>query len=190
MTPLLDAYLPRYSYRELHSCDMAAAPRTIIEAAAAYQPDSDPLYRRMIALREMPMRLGMQSAGTKSNRPAPFGFQNFTLLERRDDVGLAYGLIGRFWRTNFGLVSVPDADAYLHFSEPGVAKLALGFSVSEGPGGSRRLTTETRVFCPDLSSRLKFAPYWYLIRPVSGLIRHRTLSAIKRASEEAAAGAI
>ncbi|WP_223920280.1 hypothetical protein [Aeromonas caviae] len=45
------------------------------------------------------------------------------------------------------------------------------------------MTTQTRVFCPDLACRLKFAPYWYLIRPVSGLIRRRILGAIKAESE-------
>ncbi|WP_182419867.1 hypothetical protein [Bartonella sp. HY038] len=45
------------------------------------------------------------------------------------------------------------------------------------------LQTKTRVFCPDGESRRRFAPYWYFIRPVSGLIRKRMLKAIKQQSE-------
>ncbi len=80
-------------------------------------------------------------------------------------------------------MTMVDSQAYLDFAVPGVAKLALGFSASRQPNGTTRLTTQTRVFCPDLACRLKFAPYWYLIRPVSGLIRRRILGAIKAESE-------
>ncbi|MCA4125719.1 hypothetical protein LDY98_05140, partial [Pseudomonas aeruginosa] len=44
--------------------------------------------------------------------------------------------------------------------------------------GATLLHTETRVFCPDRASRLRFTPYWVAIRPVSGLIRRRLLAGI------------
>jgi hypothetical protein len=55
--------------------------------------------------------------------------------------------------------------------------------VQHQPDGLTLLVTETRVFCPDRASLLKFTPYWLLIRPVSGLIRRRILSSIKQMSE-------
>ncbi|WP_201742261.1 hypothetical protein [Mangrovicoccus ximenensis] len=45
--------------------------------------------------------------------------------------------------------------------------------------------TETRVFCLDRAAERAFAPYWYLIRPVSGLIRRRLLAMAARAAEAA-----
>ncbi len=51
--------------------------------------------------------------------------------------------------------------------------------------GGAVLATETRVFCPDRASRRRFTPY--LIRPFSGLIRHRILSVIKGTSEKGVA---
>ncbi|MFC0267065.1 hypothetical protein [Kushneria aurantia] len=65
----------------------------------------------------------------------------------------------------------------------GIARLVLGFQVAGMENGARRLTTETRVFCPDRASRRQFTPYWWLIRPVSGLLRRRMLSSIKAHSE-------
>ena len=112
------------------------------------------------------------------------------LLEGQSGSELVYGLIGRFWRTDFGLVTVADGQAFLAFNSPGIAKLALGFSATVQKNGATSLITETRVFCPDLASRLKFAPYWYLVRPVSGLIRGRVLAAIKKSSESAAQPAL
>lgn len=180
---LISKYLPAYSFSEVHWLDVAADPRTVIEAAASYRPEDDTVFRKMIGLRELPMRLGNIFGGRRAKSPPPFGLDNFVRLERLDDSELAYGLVGRFWRPDFGLLSVADSQAYLDFATPGIAKLALGFSAVAQENGVTRLTTETRVFCPDPACRLKFAPYWYLIRPVSGLIRGRILAAIKRASE-------
>ena len=44
----------------------------------------------------------------------------------------------------------------------------------------RELTTQTRVHCLDADALRRFTSYWYLIRPVSGLIRRRMLKAIAR----------
>jgi hypothetical protein len=180
---LLATYLPDYSFREVHSCIIVASTDTVINAAAGYSPETDPFFRKMIGLRELPMRFASFLRGTQAQLPQPFGMHNFALLERRDGSHLAYGLVGRFWRPDFGLVAIKDGNAFLRFDTPGVAKLALGFSAIRQADGATLLVTETRVFCPDRSSWLKFAPYWYVIRPFSGLIRHRILGAIKSKSE-------
>jgi hypothetical protein len=39
------------------------------------------------------------------------------------------------------------------------------------------------LFCPTPVMRRKFAPYWYVIRPVSGLIRRRMLGRIRQQAE-------
>jgi len=51
------------------------------------------------------------------------------------------------------------------------------------PDGRTRLTTITRVACPDAATRRRFAPYWYLIRPASGFIRGRALRRVKKMVE-------
>ncbi|WP_429930505.1 hypothetical protein [Agrobacterium vitis] len=180
---LLATYLPGYSFQEVHSCVISASTDTVISAAADYSPDADPVFRKMIGLRELPTRFAGFLTGTQAQLTRPFGMHNFTLLERRDGAELAYGLVGRFWRPDFGLVPIKDGCAFRAFGTPGVAKLALGFSAARQADGTTLLVTETRVFCPDRACWLKFAPYWYVIRPVSGLIRHRILAALKRASE-------
>lgn len=92
--------------------------------------------------------------------------------------------MGRFWRPSGNLVPIAGGDAFLAFDEPGIAKLALGFMVTGRQNRGAVLATETRVFCPDRASRMRFTPYWHLIRPFSGLIRHRILSVIKGTSEK------
>ena len=180
---LLDDYLPAHDFSERHSKKVGAGPDEIMAAAAAYRLKSDPFVRAMIGLRELPMRLFGLVSGRRTNLPPTFGLHNFTRLDQLDGRELVYGLIGQFWKPDFGLVPVSDGAAFRAFDRPGFAKLVLSFSATPEPGGLTTLATETRVFCPDRASRRKFAPYWYLIRPVSGLIRGRVLASIERAAE-------
>lgn len=182
---LIKKYLPDCNFKEVHFCDVAAKPAKVIEAATEYRPENDRFFRNMIGLREFPMRIGGRLWGHKPDRPQPFGLHNFILLEKQDGNELAYGLVGRFWRPDFGLITMADGEAFRLFNNPDVPKLALCFSATQQKNGMTRLVTETRVFCPNLASRLKFASYWYLIRPVSGMIRGRILNYIKNASESA-----
>lgn len=179
---LLDRYVPAHHVREVHACDVAAESATILDHVAAYRPEADRFFTRMIGLRELPMRL---LGRTDAARPA-FGLDDFTLLDR-DESAIVYGLIGRFWRTDYGLEPIADAAAFLAFDAPEVAKLALAFSARPGPNGQTRLVTETRVCCCSRAARLKFTPYWMAIRPVSGLIRRRMLAALKWDCERASA---
>ena len=50
-------------------------------------------------------------------------------------------------------------------------------------GDGARLETETRVFLTDAPSRRRFAAYWLVIRPFSGLTRRLWLRAAKRRAE-------
>ncbi|WP_018183685.1 hypothetical protein [Kaistia granuli] len=179
---LIDDYLPAYQFSERHSRPIAAAPERVMAAVAAYRPDNDRFFAAMIGLRELPMRLSARLSGRPATLAAPFGLANFTRLDERPASEMVYGLVGRFWQRDFGLAAIADGAAFRAFDEPGVAKLALGFVATRTATGIL-LATETRVHCADRAALRRFAPYWYLIRPVSGMIRGRMLAAIQRASE-------
>ena len=90
------------------------------------------------------------------------------------------GLAGKFWQLNYGQQPILDAASFLAFSESGSAKLTLHFWAEKISDTHTQLTTETRVFCIDQKALSNFRPYWYLIRPVSGLIRKRILMKIQQ----------
>lgn len=180
---LLDHYLPAFQFRERHACTVSADTAAVLDAVTIYRPENDGLFRFFIGLRELPMRLASKEG---QQRPT-FGFDNFTLLQRSDDE-IVYGLHGAFWKPDFGLQQIQGGEAFRANGAPGCAKLVLGFVVQPESGGKKSLVTETRVFCPDAATRNRFAPYWYLIRPVSGLIRRRMLASIKVASDKASGG--
>ncbi|QRY80329.1 hypothetical protein JVX91_04180 [Pseudomonas sp. PDNC002] len=183
---LLERLLPDFQFSERHSRDMRATPTRVLDAVTELTAEHDPLASRFLQIREAParlaLRLGLRNA--LADRPR-FGLHEFTLLGRNGDRELAYGLIGRFWRSDFGLRPCADGESFRHFSEPGTARLMLHFSCDPGDGdGTTRVRTETRVHCPDARSQLLFAPYWLAIRPVSGLIRRRLLRDIERRASE------
>ncbi|MFW7266457.1 hypothetical protein ACMAUO_00645 [Gluconacetobacter sp. Hr-1-5] len=174
----LDRFSPRFDFSERHHIDIAASDRRIMDAVVAYRTQDDRLTRMAIRLREAPGRL----SGLKQGRP--LDRSDFTLLERRDDMAIVYGLIGAFWQADYGLCAIPSPESFRADRHDDVCKLALGFTLQSGPDHKRRLVTETRVFCVTARAKRRFAPYWYLIRPVSGLIRRRMLATICRASED------
>lgn len=122
---LIDKYLPEYGFSEIHGCDVNAAPELVLQAAMSYRPETDMFFRSMIALREVPMRALAKLRGRENNVAPPFGLHEFTLLDHRPSEALVYGLVGQFWKTDFGLVKMESAEDYLAFCTPGVAKLAL-----------------------------------------------------------------
>ncbi|WP_227103697.1 hypothetical protein [Chromobacterium rhizoryzae] len=171
---LAERILPNYQFVETHSRILAADAASTLDAVQRVAPADDPWARRFMALRELPGRL---SGALPGNRP-PFGMHSFTPLARDGDSELTLGLAGAFWRADFGLREIGGLEDFMALNEPGVARLLLSFhceTVAEGV----RLSTQTRVHCPDAGTRWRFAPYWYLIRPVSGLIRRRMLRQVE-----------
>jgi hypothetical protein len=178
---LIDHYLPVFQFREQHHMQADAPPGALLDAAAQPQTSEDPWARRFIALRELPGRL---SGARGLQHTPPFGLGNFVLLGRDGDRELAFGLLGKFWQADYGLMPVADASAFSQQQAPGVAKLVLNFSTSEDASGRTRLHTETRVYCNNRLALLRFTPYWWLIRPVSGLIRKRLLVRINQVAQQ------
>lgn len=176
---LIEHFLPRHQFSERHACAIAASPARILDVVAAYRPETDPFFRAMIGLRELPMRL----FGKPDHQRASFGIDDFTLLGR-DETSIVYGLAGQFWMSDYGLVPVADGAAFRAIDADDVAKLVLAFTVNRDREELTRLVTETRVYCPNYATRLKFTPYWLLIRPVSGLLRRRILSSVRKTSEQ------
>lgn len=179
---LLDKYLPVYQFSERHDVLVDGPPRAVLDAVQAYDRSGDRFVQLMTTLREWPGRMLTGLGFTGTSRTTTFAKSDFVPLDRDGDREMAAGLAGRFWRLNYGLVPLADAAAFEAFAKPGNAKLVLGF-LAEPRGDQTHLVTETRVYCPDRISLLRFTPYWLVIRLPSGLIRRRFLNAVKRTVE-------
>lgn len=177
---LADRYLPVFQFAEHHQLAIRGNAGQALDALSTMSPDDDPLIRALLALREAPARLAALLGRKNALKGrGTFGLHEFTLLERDGDQALLYGLVGRFWRADFGLQPISDGAAFRQYASPGVAKLLLIFHCQVNADGGLQVHTQTRVYCPDHLSRLLFTPYWLAIRPASGLIRRRLLATIQ-----------
>ncbi|WP_322043048.1 hypothetical protein [Paraburkholderia sp. J67] len=170
-------WLSHYTFYERHEATVGVAlPSRIIDAVAAFDARSDPVIDVLLSVREWPDRLRQRVGGTTRE---PFGLANFTPLHR-DERELTFGLAGRFWRPDFGLVDVADAAAFLALKRTDVAKLVLRFRVPDDGQSEASLVTETFVACPSWGTKALMTPYWLAIRASSGWIRRRTLAAVAK----------
>ncbi|MEH0886166.1 hypothetical protein [Enterobacter sp. UNJFSC 003] len=172
----IPTFLPQFQFHEQHRTIVhTTRPDAILPLIAEFDVQQDTVIRWLMSLRQIPQKfLRHQHIQATSN----FGMHSFTLLKRSPSE-LCYGLRGQFWRADFGLENVPDADAFQAAVAPGSAKLLLRYRVTELTPGKHELCTETFIYCPDRKTTLKMSAYWLAIRAGSGWIRKRTLEAVK-----------
>lgn len=184
-TALADALLPQPDFSECHQlARLRATPAALMQAIKAYDDRQDPVLNALLTLRELPARAARAWGGRNAlSGRGRFGFKDFTLLAETPTV-IAYGLLGRFWRLDYGLLPLAHAQQFVAPSASGVAKLVMTFSVHPvAAEGICTLCTETRIGCPDRRTYLLMLPYWLAIRLASGWIRRRILRQIRATVE-------
>lgn len=177
---LLEQFLPQWQFGERHTLMLdGVSPAQAFASIAPGLNAQDPLMAKAIALREVPGRL-LRKLGLSGNAlpTQAFGPHSFTLLGEVPNREVAFGLAGCFWQLDYGLRPFADAAAFAALTDQ--PRLVLNVCVEPVGGDSSRLITHTRVHCPTDEQRRRFTPYWFAIRPVSGLIRRRLLQRIAR----------
>jgi hypothetical protein len=173
----LHEFLSTYEFSERHSLAIDATTGRIDDALRAVSISDIPVTRALWFIR----RLGRQYGD--STKPFVAGGLPAVVLEDVPAEGIVLGLTGQFWRLRGD--NDPDkprsAMEFAAYDRPDACKAVIDFRV-----GPRLLTTETRVHVPDRAARRKFARYWALIRPFSGLIRILLLRAVRRRAEAGA----
>lgn len=176
---LIDSLLPRYQFVERHRVAVVAPAERVWRALNDVEVKGSGLVRLAVAIRMAPTR-GRLDAPPPTVFTLQPGKTMFPRLAENPPHELVLGMAGRFWKPKGGRVETAD---FATFAAPGVAKLAFGFRL-EPEGEGTLLSTETRVFCPDLASRLPFTAYWIVIRPISGLLRRQILATVKAVAEK------
>jgi hypothetical protein len=170
---LIDEYMPVHDHAAVHSVVVRAPVSSVDAAVLNLDLRGSWLIRSLYTLRGLPAA-GLTLAGLEQ-----IGFQR---LGHRPGEELLLGLIGRFWTVRGGLLPFEPA-GFAAFDRPGFARAVWNFSMTAGAGGTTRLATETRIICTDAASRRRFARYWAVIRPFSGVIRRETLRVVRERAE-------
>lgn len=188
LNTLLDGLLPEYDAVERHATIVRAPRERTWRALRTADLGRSHIVAALLALRALPSRLSQAEERRRSGgRPAltldGLIEVGFVPLGERPGEEIVLGLVGKFWRPKGSLRAV-DAAGFRALEEPGWAKAAWSFSLSDVGPGRTRLATETRVRCTDAASRRRFRAYWIFVRPFSGLLRREALRAIRHAAEE------
>lgn len=184
---LIDESLPVYHVVERHKIEVLAPAERVYDVVRHLDFSRSRVIRLLFWLRYFPGRWRSPGSGAGGTRLALtldtlVRSSGFVLLGERLEREILLGLVGRFWTSSGGIRRV-TADEFRSFVRPGYAKAAWNFSVKKRDGNRALLTTETRVFCLDRTSRRLFLLYWALIRPFSGLVRREMLRSAKRRAE-------
>ena len=195
---VIDELMPRYDVSARHSIKVHAPVDLVDRALRAVDFGESKVTRRLLTLRSLPgMTVGAPWTGrdgASPDAPAParpssrltlIGMldRGFAVLVDRPKQEVVLGTVGRFWEPRPQLRAL-DAEAFARFDEPGVAKAIWSFTFSPLGNDYTRLTTETRVACPDSWSRTRFRLYWAGIGVFSGVLRREILRLVQERAEK------
>jgi hypothetical protein len=188
---LIDSYMPAYDVRERHHTRVAASREATYAALWTANLANAPLARMLLALRALPAALGHGVSGVRTlwkrgAEPitlATFRERGFRVLAELPPTELVIGVEGQFWRMSGNLCTPPATAFRSQPPAPGTARGVWNFHLRALADATTEVTTETRVQCADAGARRRFLPYWYAIRPASGMIRHAMLREIRLSAE-------
>lgn len=179
----LDDFLPTYQFAEVHSIQIRAPRERVYRALTSVSAQEIFLFRTLTWIRSprFPWRTSRESILAPSPQEPILAValrSSFVLLAENKEREIVVGTIVCCGRGN-----VRDAEAFARLGDPGYAKAAMNFVLTDEGEGVTRLTTETRVFATDTSTERRFATYWRVIYPGSALIRRMWLRAVKARAE-------
>src|SRR5258707_24121 len=124
---LIDEFLPPHQFSARHQATMPCRPGELLDIIQNFQPPQDRLNEMAMFARQLPARLMIWGAPPRAGRPQPCPPANFTPLGRDGDREIVGGLVGKFWRPDFGLSIIDGPSAFLACNPPKTAKLVIGF---------------------------------------------------------------
>ena len=171
---LIDEFLPVWDEREKHSININAPIEAVWNEKDRIDLRKTCLTRFLLKIRGLEAKDELTLDELSKT--------GFVLLGVEPKQEILLGLTGKFWLPDGGRIRV-ERDDFVNYKKPDYAKAVWNFSLSESENGTVNLQTETRIFCTDAASRLKFRFYWFFIGAFSGLIRREMLNAIKQTAE-------
>jgi hypothetical protein len=183
---VIDGALPAFDVVLSESIVVAADAATTYQAARAldFLQVRTPLLTGAMWVRALPARLTGKSTAAPPRLVLGEGdpLPGWLILGETPGVELAFGAVGKFWQGNIEWRDVPP-DEFAAFDEPGFGKIACDFRVRPCGEGRTLLSYECRSATTSPDARVKFARYWWLIRPFVGHIMRATLATIRQNAE-------
>jgi len=184
----LDQFAPVYQFSEFHSIGIAAPREQVYRALESVTADEIVLFRALTWLR----RFGRPGPESILNPPQHVPVldvasrTSFLVLAEEPNREIVLGtLVAAPRRWHHSAKPTPDSfkALFVTANTPGFASATMNFRIEDVGPMACTLTTETRVYATDASTRRRFARYWRVIYPGSAFIRRMWLRAIARRAE-------
>lgn len=187
----LDQFMPAWQLSEHHAIRIAAPKEKVYVALKQVTADEIHLFRTLVWIR----RFGRPGPESILNPPPNTPLlqvatkTTFIVLTEEPNQEFVFGTLiaaPRGWRPS-GNKTPEGFKALAASDKSGFVLAAMNFRLEDCAPSSGSpctlLTTETRVYATDASSRRAFARYWRVIYPGSSLIRSMWLRAVKERAE-------
>ena|ERR1700716_4043484 len=186
---MIDELMPRYDVATRHTIEVRATPAAVYAALRHADFAARGVVRLLTALRALPATLvewrrhGQVRPRRQVETLAALEKSGFVLLADIPATELVLGIEGRFWALDGGRCTPPAENFRTTAPQAGTARAVWGFSFTPLDATRTLVTTQTRVLCADAAARHRFLPYWFVIRPASGLIRRAMLHQLRDEAE-------
>ena len=169
---MLEQTMPVFHFHERHSRWINASPEQVWQGLTTLTLDQLTLTRALVAIRHIRAHAATPAKPLFSDGPV----RMFEITPAAYAVG---GVVARPWQHRPARADIASLEEFARFAEPGWTKYLTDFHLQPCNGGVQ-LTTETRGYSTDSRARRRFAVYWALIRPASGLVRRDMLATVRR----------
>ena len=187
--PLLDELVPDPSYRISAAVDVLAPPGIVWRSLVALPMSALPTGYPLTLLRHLPGVLALAERRVRGGDTFLDATPIPVVVSDPPRLLISAGL-SQAWKPFAAQPPALTAEELRDWGQAGWIKVAMSFALHPLPGGGTRLSTETRVLATDARTARVFAPYWWLIRAGSALIRREVLRAVRRDAERTAAESV
>lgn len=176
----LDDIMPQYQFFERHSKRVHARPEQLMQAVRQSTFGDLKSLATLLRIRAAALRLPDKSASFQNMRVLDaFAMSGYVSDNGAHEIVMAGGANALEKRP----LKPRSPQEFAADQQPGTVKIAFNFTAEDVGGGWSIVSTETRIFASDDSTRRGMARYWRLIVPGSGLLRRQWLNGIKTRAE-------
>lgn len=162
---LIDDVLSDYQHVERHSIDLECDQETAYDAARALDFSGSKLISRLFHLRGLDFGdLTLEAMTTDGN---------FHIIG--EDPPAEFVIVHANDKMN--PLTIASADDFKSLKLDNGVKIAWNFRTEVLDDRTTRLHTETRIACEGKKASLLFKPYWFVVKPFSGIVRKEMLKA-------------
>ena len=179
-----DTYMPVYQFHEVHSIRVAAPREQVFRAVKEVTPGEIPFFRTLTWIRRLGRPVPESILNAPEGQPILEVATRSSFL-RLDEIPGREIVVGTLVVTPQGwqAKSKPTPEGFQMLNASGFALAGMNFYLEDDGPSACVVSTETRVFATDPSTRRRFARYWRVIYPGSALLRRMWLRAIKHRAE-------